>query len=76
MKSLAAAEELEMPYEQARVLYQLGTHPAPGPAGPNADHLRRAAEIFARLGAVDDHAQATCTFPTVTASSGRVPTNS
>lgn len=49
-KSLAVAERLVMPYEQALALYEIGRHlPA---ADPNrCTHLTRAAEIFHQLNA-------------------------
>ncbi|MCL4295883.1 MAG: AAA family ATPase [Anaerolineae bacterium] len=52
-KSLAAAERLAMPYEQALALYEMGRHlPA---ADPNRrTHLTRAAEIFRQLNAMYD----------------------
>jgi tetratricopeptide (TPR) repeat protein len=49
-RSLRAAERLAMPYEQGRAHYELGRHLPPGhPAGQ--EHLRRAGELFARIGA-------------------------
>lgn len=47
-KSLAAAQRLEMPYEQALALYELGRHwPANDPH--RRTHLTRAADIFSQL---------------------------
>lgn len=54
LKSLAAAEKLDMPYEQARALDQLGNHPGADSAAESANQLKRAAEIYARLGAAHD----------------------
>ncbi|HEX9439329.1 MAG TPA: hypothetical protein VF909_06605, partial [Roseiflexaceae bacterium] len=51
--SLAAAERLEMPYEQAQALYEIGRHLPPGDPA-RAEHLRRASDIFERLGAAYD----------------------
>jgi len=54
-KALAAAEQLAMPYEQGLVQYEIGRH-ATGPE--RQEHLARACEIFARLGAAYDLARA------------------
>ena len=55
--SLRAAEQLEMPYEQGRAHYEIGRHlDTRDPA--RAQHLTRARDIFARIGAVDDEARA------------------
>jgi len=55
-KSLAAAERLAMPYEQAQALYELGRHlPA---HDPNRQvYLSRAVEVFGRLSAKYDLAR-------------------
>jgi len=46
-KSLAAAERLEMPYEQGRAHYEIGRH---GSGQERHHHLTRACDIFADLG--------------------------
>ncbi len=52
-KSLAAAERLGMPHDQALAHYEIGRHADPrDPA--RQTHLTRAREIFARLGAAHD----------------------
>jgi class 3 adenylate cyclase/tetratricopeptide (TPR) repeat protein len=52
-RSIAAAEQLEMPYEQGLAHYELGRHSgADDPA--RSLHLARACEIFAELGAAYD----------------------
>ncbi|HLF29277.1 MAG TPA: AAA family ATPase [Anaerolineae bacterium] len=55
-KALAAAERLEMPYEQGLAHYFIGQHlSADDPA--RAQHLNRALETFAALGAAYDQAR-------------------
>jgi hypothetical protein len=54
-RAARAAARLGMPYEQGRALLELGRH-AGGAA--QSRHLRRAADIFARLGAAHDLGQA------------------
>jgi tetratricopeptide (TPR) repeat protein len=55
-KALAGAERLGMPYDQALAHYEMGCRAAAGnPA--RQDHLVRAREIFARLGAAHDLAR-------------------
>jgi eukaryotic-like serine/threonine-protein kinase len=58
-KSLNAAERLGMPYEQGRAHYELGRHLPPGHPD-RQEHLRRAGELFADIGASYEltHAQA------------------
>ena len=52
-KSLAAAERLSMPYEQAQALYEMGRHlPANDPK--RQVYLSRAAQIFSQLEAKYD----------------------
>jgi serine/threonine protein kinase/tetratricopeptide (TPR) repeat protein len=54
--ALAEAEQLEMPFEQARARFELGRHL--GQQEPaRRDHLLRARAIFSELGAVDDVAR-------------------
>lgn len=57
-KSLAAAERLAMPYEQGRAHYEIGRHMPHQPQRPGEwsrqEHLRRAGDIFAELGAAHD----------------------
>lgn len=56
-KSLAAAQRLDMAYEEGVAHYQIGRHlAARDPA--RREHLQRAAEIFAQLDAVRDRARA------------------
>ena len=56
-KSLTAAEQLTMPYEQALTLYEMGRHLPP--RDPNRQiYLNHAAEIFSRLQAKDDLSRA------------------
>ena len=50
-RSLAAAESLAMPYEQALTHYELGRHL------PDPDHLAQAAQLFTQLGAAYDLAR-------------------
>jgi len=52
-KSLAVAEELDMPYEQGLVYYEIGRHLDAGNP-ERAEHLQQACDIFDRLGAVLD----------------------
>jgi tetratricopeptide (TPR) repeat protein len=52
-KSLAAAEQLAMPYEQGLAHYEIGRHL--DASNPDcAEHLQQASDIFSRLGAVPD----------------------
>ena len=52
-KSLAAAGKLGMPYEEGRALHALGSYARTD--DPTRDlTLKRASELFERLGAVDD----------------------
>jgi tetratricopeptide (TPR) repeat protein len=52
-KSLAAAVQLAMPYEQALAHYEMGRHlDASHP--DRAEHLQQASDVFSRLGAVPD----------------------
>ena len=56
-KSLAAAQRLDMAYEEGVPHYQIGRHlAAHDPA--RREHLQRAAEIFRKLDAVRDRARA------------------
>ncbi|HJW84550.1 MAG TPA: hypothetical protein VJ754_09635, partial [Anaerolineae bacterium] len=56
-KGLALAEKLDMPYEQGRLHDEIGRHlPATDPA--RREHLRRASDLFTRLGASHDLARA------------------
>jgi len=54
-KSLAAAERLEMPYDQGLAHYEIGRHAT---GLERQEHLARACAIFARLGAAYDLARA------------------
>jgi hypothetical protein len=49
-KSLALAEDLEMPYEQALAHYEIGRHLNDGDPG-RKQHLEQAADIFSQLDA-------------------------
>ena len=53
-KSLAAAEKLEMAYEQASAHYRIGLH-LPDNDPSRQGHLDHAVKIFTQLGAVYDH---------------------
>ncbi len=57
-KSLALAEDLNIPYDQGRIHYQIGRHLSEGEITEKGwgrqKHLQRAAEIFAELGASYD----------------------
>jgi hypothetical protein len=55
-RSLAAAERLDMPYDQGRAHTLLGRHSPPG-SDERARHLARAAELFDDLGASWDLAE-------------------
>jgi tetratricopeptide (TPR) repeat protein len=59
-KSLAAAEELAMPYERGLAHYEIGCHLDAGDP-ERRTHLERAIDLFSRLGAepVRERAQAT-----------------
>jgi tetratricopeptide (TPR) repeat protein len=52
-RSLAEAERLAMPYEEGLAHYEIGRH-LPGGSPERREHLGRAAEVLARLGAVYD----------------------
>jgi len=52
---LRAAERLGMPYEEARLCYEIGRHAT---GARRAQHLGRAIHIFGRLGAHADEADA------------------
>jgi hypothetical protein len=52
-KSLQAAQKMAMPYDEALALYQIGRHMEPNHP-QRREHLKRAAEIFGRLGAAGD----------------------
>jgi class 3 adenylate cyclase/tetratricopeptide (TPR) repeat protein len=54
-RSLAAAYQLGMPYEQGLVHYQMGRHATDS---EREQHLKSACEIFSSLGTVDDLARA------------------
>ncbi len=49
-RSLEAATQYTMPYDQGRAHYELGRHAAEG----GGEHLQRALAIFAHLGAAYD----------------------
>jgi predicted ATPase/Tfp pilus assembly protein PilF len=57
-KSLALAEDLNIPYDQGRIHYQIGRHLSEGEITEKGwgrqEHLQRAAEIFSELGAAYD----------------------
>ncbi len=55
--ALASAERLDMPYDQALALYELGRHLEPGDPS-RQEHLERAARIFEEVGAEYDLAHA------------------
>jgi tetratricopeptide (TPR) repeat protein len=55
-KSLAAAEQLEMPYEQGRAHYEIARHLDKG-VPTRAEHLKHAGKIFEKLGASYDLAR-------------------
>ena len=46
-----------MPYEEGRARLELGRHLAPG-TPTRQEHLRRARDLFTRLGAVHERARA------------------
>ncbi len=56
-RSLTAAERLSMPYDQGLAHYEFGRHLDAGDPA-RGEHLGKAAEIFARLGAAYDVARA------------------
>ena len=49
-KGLAAAQEMSMPYEEGCIHLEMGRH-APVESQEREKHLRRAQEIFSRIGA-------------------------
>ncbi|MBI1881393.1 MAG: hypothetical protein HYR94_24705, partial [Chloroflexi bacterium] len=56
-KGLTAAEKLGVPYDEGRLRYEIGRHLDPNDPA-RREHLTRAIEIFARLSAAYDLAQA------------------
>jgi tetratricopeptide (TPR) repeat protein len=52
-KSLQLAQDMAMPYDEALAHYQIGRHLEPNDP-QRREHLKRAAEIFGRLGAAGD----------------------
>jgi hypothetical protein len=55
-QSLAAAERLDMPYEQGLAHYEIGRHAEPG--AERQKHLDQACALLTRCGAVYDLARA------------------
>ncbi|MGD2049005.1 MAG: adenylate/guanylate cyclase domain-containing protein, partial [Chloroflexota bacterium] len=69
-KSLACAEELDMPFEQGLAHYEIGRHLSAGEKTKEGwgarDHLQQACEIFAGLGTTYDLGQAQAKLATRT----------
>lgn len=56
-QGIARAEELDMPYDQGVIHYEIGRHLEPGDVNRD-EHLRRAIDLFSRLDAAWDLARA------------------
>jgi class 3 adenylate cyclase/tetratricopeptide (TPR) repeat protein len=68
-KSVACAEELQMPYDEAVACYAIGRH-APGEEDARREHLQRARDLFDRIGAPYDRALAEAALDQITTQRG------